>query len=653
MAIQKVIEIIADVKQASKEIKDLFDEMLAKEIEIQKQQAKTNEQVEEMGKVAKQNQKSIKGMADGFKGVGLAIKAMGVGLVLEAFNILKDLFAQNQKVADAFGTGIKALGIVFNDLFKFIESSVEPVKSFFKAIFDDPLGSLEKFGQLIKENIIERFNSALEVAGFLADALEKLFEGDFSGALNSVKEAGKEMVDVFTGVEDTTGKIGKVIDKVVEYGKETLKTADAMQKLENQAKIAEAQQQRLVEQYDRQAEKLRQIRDDEFLSIEDRIKANNELGKVLDQQEKAMLAVADAQILSAQNTLKLNNNIENQVALINALTNREGVLAQIEGFRSEQIVNRIALEKELIELGNTKIEAETKLASTQALFEASRKKDTETRLKLEKEALEADKEIELQRLQSKIDQYKQGTQARLDAEIEFANRKQELENSITTKEYELEQLKFDRNKIALENIFNAENESFALRLQALQQYNEMAQASTLLSEEEKQKIQQQTFEQEKILQQQRIALTANTLGNIANLLGQNSKAGKAFAVAQALINTYQGVTAELATKTATPFEFGLKVANIATTVAIGLKSVKDILKTNPSSSGGGASGSASGGGGGVSAPAPQFNLVGNTGVNQIAQTLNEQPPTRAYVVGGDVTTQQALDRNLVNNATLG
>jgi hypothetical protein len=652
MAIQKVIEIIADVKQASKEIKDLFNEMLAKEIEIQKQQAKTNEQVQEMGKVAKDNQKSIKGMADGFKGVGLAIKAMGVGLVLEAFNILKDLFMQNQKVADVFGTAMKSLGIIFNDLFSFIESSVGPVKEFFKAIFEDPIGSLKEFGNLIKENIIERFNSALEVAGFMAEALGKLFEGDFAGALNSVKEAGKEMVDVFTGVDDTTGKIGNAIDKVVEYGKATWETADAMQQLENRAKIAEAQQARLVEQYDRQAEKLRQIRDDEFASIEDRIKANDELGKVLNNQEKAMLAMADAQIASAQNALKLNNNIDNQVALINALANREGVLAQVEGFRSEQIVNRIALEKELIELGNTKLEADSKLASAQAMFEASRKKDTETRLKLEKDALEADKVIELERLQNKIDQYKVGTQARLDAEIEFNNRKQELENSITTKEDELEQLKIDRNKTALENVFNDENESFTLRLQALQQYNEMAQASTLLSEEEKQKIQKQTFEQEKVLQQQRIALTANTLGNIANLLGQNSKAGKAFAVAQALINTYQGVTAELATKTATPFEFGLKVANIATTVAIGLKSVRDIIKTNPSSSGG-SGGASAGGGGGVSAPAPQFNLVGNTGVNQIAQTLNEQPPARAYVVGGDVTSQQALDRNLVNNATIG
>lgn len=70
--------------------------------------------------------------------------------------------------------------------------------------------------------------------------------------------------------------------------------------------------------------------------------------------------------------------------------------------------------------------------------------------------------------------------------------------------------------------------------------------------------------------------------------------------------------------------------------------------------GGGASGGSSNGANSPtgSAPAPSFNVVGNTGVNQIAQTLGNQQPIQAFVVGSQVTTQQALDRNLVNNATL-
>jgi hypothetical protein len=650
MAVKKEIEIEVNSQSADANLNDLLKTLNGINDNFKKVGEDGKKSLANIEKGVKNTEKSTKSLAQGFKGAGLALKAMGVGLLLSALEVLKGLFQSNQKVADFFGTTLKSLSIVFNDLFNFITDNFDSVKSFFKAIFEDPIGSLEKLGQLIKENIIERFTSALEVAGFLSDALVKLFKGDFEGALDSVKEAGKEMIDVLTGVDDTFGKVGELADQVGKYATEVWNSAEALQAQENNAKLAAAQQARLVEQYDRQAEKLRQIRDNDLISIDERIKANDELGKVLEKQEKAMLAQADAQIMAVKNQLALNNSIENQVALIDALANREGILAQIEGFRSEQLVNQQSLQKELIELANTKLEAETTLANQQSMFEASRRKDIETRLQLERESLEREKQTELERLQIKIDSYAQGTQARLDAEIEFASRKQEIENNITAKEDELAQFRFDRNKTALEETFNNENESFALRLQALQAYNQMVQDSEFATEEEKRKAQQQTLEQEKIIQAQRLALTANTLGNIATLLGNNSKAGKAFAVAQSLINTYQGVTAELATKTATPFEFGLKVANIATTVAIGMKSVRDILKTNPSASGGGASATAPSGGGGG---APQFNVVGNTGVNQIAETLATQEPQRAYVVSNDITSQQALDRNIVQNATLG
>jgi hypothetical protein len=113
--------------------------------------------------------------------------------------------------------------------------------------------------------------------------------------------------------------------------------------------LAAAQQALLVEEYDRQAEKQRQIRDEERNSIEDRKKANDELGTILDAQEKAMLAQADLQIAAAQADVNKNKNTENQTALIEAQGNRLAVLAQIEGFRSEQKVNDLALDRERLE----------------------------------------------------------------------------------------------------------------------------------------------------------------------------------------------------------------------------------------------------------------------------------------------------------------
>lgn len=185
----------------------------------------------------------------------------------------------------------------------------------------------------------------------------------------------------------------------------------------------------------------------------------------------------------------------------------------------------------------------------------------------------------------------------------------------------------------------------------LEAYQKSVIESEELTENEKDILRRKGLEQEKIINAEKVNILGVSFGKVAELLGKNSKAGKAFAVSQALMNVYQGITAELATKTVTPFEFGVKLVNIASVVGIGFKAVKDILKTPDMSTGGGASG----GGGGTSTPssAPQFNVVGNAGVNQIASTLGkEQPPMQAYVVAGAVTTQQSLSRNIVANASI-
>ena len=76
----------------------------------------------------------------------------------------------------------------------------------------------------------------------------------------------------------------------------------------------------------------------------------------------------------------------------------------------------------------------------------------------------------------------------------------------------------------------------------------------------------------------------------------------------------------------------------------------------------GKGGSATGGGGGSSRggnipkteiQAPDFNVVGTSGVNQLADVVSTQAPVKAYVVSNDVTTTQALDRNIETTAVVG
>lgn len=81
----------------------------------------------------------------------------------------------------------------------------------------------------------------------------------------------------------------------------------------------------------------------------------------------------------------------------------------------------------------------------------------------------------------------------------------------------------------------------------------------------------------------------------------------------------------------------LQIAGIAKTKFEGGGSVNDISTPNV-------------GGGGGGSMSPSFNVVGNSGMNQLAQI--QQTPIQAYVVSGEVTSAQALDRNRIKNATL-
>ena len=131
------------------------------------------------------------------------------------------------------------------------------------------------------------------------------------------------------------------------------------------------------------------------------------------------------------------------------------------------------------------------------------------------------------------------------------------------------------------------------------------------------------------------------------------KSQKAFNLASAIVNTYLSVTGALTAggnplKLATGMQFveagiagatgALQIAKIAGTQFDSSSFSKDTPPTPPD----------------AVAPtmsAPQFNVVGQSGVNQLA-SLNQQP-IQAYVVSGQVTSQQALDRNRLENATLG
>jgi hypothetical protein len=162
-------------------------------------------------------------------------------------------------------------------------------------------------------------------------------------------------------------------------------------------------------------------------------------------------------------------------------------------------------------------------------------------------------------------------------------------------------------------------------------------------------------DEEQKAKEAQLSAVGNALQGLSQIAGEETAAGKALATSAALINVYKGISEIWAAKSmGNPIvDMAVKIASTAIVAAQGFANVKKIMSVQvPGASGGGAASA----GGGMSAPvaaAPQFNVVGTSGTNQIAQSLGNQAPVKAYVVANDVTTQQSMDRNIVNTATIG
>ena len=634
MAKVKTIIINTDTSDAVKNVDkltDSFDELGDKLKDGKEEAKKTTKQVENVGKAGNSAKKGLKAVSSGFKAIGTAIKAVGIGLIITAFITLKEGLGQNQKVVDFLSNALGTVTIVINKVFTAVTDTVSAVSK--------ATNGFDALGKVLK-GVLTLAITPLKVAFFNIKlgleqaqlAWEKSFFGDNDPkSVKALNESIKETKDSLIGAvaegvnagKDIVKNFGEAVSEVTELGtglvenvskvsiKASFEQSKLIQQLANNAKLAEAEQRKLIEKYDRQAEKLRQVRDNDLSSIEDREKANDKLGLVLEKQEKALLKQADAILASAEAELKKSDRIENQTALIDAQANRLGVLAQIEGLRSEQDVNKNALIKEGNELVQSGIESDTLRALNQQKFNTELEEDALKRLEQQKLDLETEREIEQERLQLKIDSFALGTQARLDAENELKDKLQEINQEIALN-------KIATDKQIVDNDKKADEEKIK---------SELAVSNT------------------------KKKLATTTLSFLSSVAEEGSALSKGVAVAQATINTFQGITSELATKTATPFEFGLKLANIASVTAIGFKSVKDILSTNATSaSGSGASAS----GGSAPTPPPAFNLVGGSGVNQISDSLaEEQTPIQAFVVGSEVTNQQEIDNAQASSASLG
>ena len=587
----------------------------------------------------------VKGLLTSLKGLAIG----GLGLIVSAFGVLLEGLRNNQEVMDSMAVVLKTVqGVaaqaakIFVDMFKAVNEATGGFDALQKVLgggltisINVVLGAIQAmmlglkhaqfawetsfFGDKDPETIIRLGKEINELEAKL----------DKTG--DSISGAGKQIADNFG---EAVGEVGQLATGIAESSQKAIDEVDVkaaksrakrIVELENESKIAIAENDKLQFQYQRDAELQRQIRDDVSKSLEDRTAANDELLIVLQKQEKLQKANAQIQVdLATERLAADESSIENKVALIEAEKVYADVLENITGFMSEQDVNRVGLQMEELDLIKSQTEAQNARMIIQRENAAELETDSTKRIDMLINAAELERTIEDERLQANIDSYQKGTQARTDAEQAFEDFKVE-----------------SNNKLNLLDVEKAENDL--------------------------------------LLEEQKKAALYSTLDSAISIAGEESKIGKALfllktgfiikeqimaaqATMQKILNkaaeaTVDGSTGFMKAAASAPPPanipliaiFAAQAAGIAMSIRSAVKAAKGIV----GSKGGGGGG----GGGGVTVPSapPAFNIVGANPQNQLAETLSgeSQTPIKAYVTAGDVTTAQSLERNIIENASIG
>jgi DNA repair exonuclease SbcCD ATPase subunit len=247
-----------------------------------------------------------------------------------------------------------------------------------------------------------------------------------------------------------------------------------------------------------------------------------------------------------------------------------------------------------------------------------------------------------------------------------------LKEAQRTKEQELQDkfdeedkaklLKKQEEKVAqleLENEFDTM--TFDEQREVLKQRRDAIKGDELLSTEQKNELLKQYSDASVAItdaefeaKQTAMMGYASALSDVSGIIGKETAAGKAMAVASSLINTYSAIAGQLRAFSTKAIP-GYAIAQAIATGAVGFANVKKIISTKiPKSSGGGGASVPSVGGAAATPQAPSFNIVGATETSQLAEAVGSQTqqPIQAYVVANDVTTAQSLENNIVEGATL-
>lgn len=441
-----------EVVESAKKIKDANEEAAESAEDVGKSAKKSGSLLQRAGNVGKK----------AFQGIGTALKATGLGIFLDLGARLVEWFNNTDAGAKVIQGSLAVVGVVFEKIGEYISKIIDN----FKPLFEDPLESIKGFGDAIKQNITDKVNALLDGFGLLASSVKKLFEGDFSGALEDATGATKKLFveatllgDVVDGVNavvetavDVYNDLAPAITKAVKQSnalvdaqnrlKErtaelVVENANLTQTLETQKKISEDTTRGYEERKealdkvneaneqlaDNAVEQARLERDtlNRALSLAKTDSERRELKSQLAEAERTLIETeTQAQIVRLESA-QLNRELDQE-----ELDRKKSINDIINQLNQENITNEeeaarkaldIAEQQTLAELENLKASEEEKQAVRDAF--------AEKRIQLEKDIAEEKKQLEQDVQSAKLQVASQGLQALASLAQAFASEDEE------------------------------------------------------------------------------------------------------------------------------------------------------------------------------------------------------------------------------------
>ena len=500
-----------------------------------------------------------------------------------------DLKKEQGELIDSFG----GFGMTVGGLKKNFKALTTASKLMFTSIRVGLIATGIGAFVVIVGTLISYFTSTQKGAEKLEIIMTKI-GATFSVLKDRMSAFGGGLIKLFTG----KGKEGlqDMKDSFKGIGDEIKTDVKLMGDLTKSAiALREAERQINLETAQRRAEveQLKLIAEDQSKSTQERLVASEKAFAIENDLLAKRVANAEEGVRIQREQMLISENLEEDQEKLNQL---EIGLANI---KQESFTKQIELNNKINSIKKEEL----------AITDAQKKADED---KIIKDQEIADKELELLRT-----------------------------SNLTKQELELDQAKQKHEKLLeLANKYGQDTTKLTEKYDA-----QVLAINETYSEKEK-KVEELTQEaKEKMVQ--------DGLGAITGLLGENSKASKGIAVANAIRNTYLGVTNALANVPA-PFNF----IQAGTTLLQGMSAVKNIMKTSesetstPSDSGGG-------GGGGASVPASNTGgllaQVQNMIPNQLTETFADggaTQPIQAYVVENEITNAQTLQQEVELQTTL-